>query len=93
MALHIHTQGRFNNHTGYSLYKIMLMATSVMGVIKMVNIVPRAGIKPTSLAFQASALPLHYIGSLMASPYPNPPVYAAPCLRSQCRLQHILAWL
>ena len=30
------------------------MAPSVVGVMKMGNIVPRAGIKPTSLTFQAS---------------------------------------
>ena len=34
----------------------MLTATSVMGVMQMGNIVPRAGIKPTSLIFQASVL-------------------------------------
>ena len=34
--------------------------------VKMGNIVPRAGIDPTSLAFLASVLPLHYVGSLMS---------------------------
>ena len=33
-----------------------------MGVTKMGNIVPRAGIGPTSLAFRASVLPLCHIG-------------------------------
>ena len=33
-----------------------------MGVIKMRNIVPRAGIEPTSLPFWASVLPLHHVG-------------------------------
>ena len=33
MALHIHTQGRFNNHTVYSFYRIMVMSTSVVGVM------------------------------------------------------------
>ena len=51
MALHIHKQDRFNNPTAYSLYRIMVMATSVMGVMKMGNTVPRAGLEPTSLAF------------------------------------------
>ena len=44
MALHIHTQGRFNNHTERSLYRMTLMATSVLGVTKIGNIVPRVGI-------------------------------------------------
>ena len=50
------------------------------------NIVPRAGIKPTYLAFQASVLPLHYVGSLMSQIYPYLPVYAAPCHRGQLTL-------
>ena len=53
------------------------------------NSVPRAGIEPTSLAFQANMLPLHHVGSLMSPLYPHPPVYAAPYLRSQCRLLHL----
>ena len=56
------------------------------------NIVPRAGIKPTSLAFQASVLPLFHIGSLISPLYPNLPVYAAPCLRGQCRILHLSPW-
>ena len=61
---------------------------SVMGVMKMGNIVPRVEIKLTSLAFQASLLPLHHVGSLMLSLYPRLPVYASPCLRlrGQCKL-------
>ena len=35
----------------YGMYRIMLMATSVMGEMKMGNIVPRAVFKATSLAF------------------------------------------
>ena len=58
-----YTQGRYNNHTERSLYRIIIMATSVVCVIKMGNIVPRAGTKPTSLAFQPSVLALHH-GSL-----------------------------
>ena len=55
------------------------MATSVMRVMKMGNIVPRARIRPRSLA-------LHHLGSLMSPLCPRPPVYAAPCLSGQCRL-------
>ena len=36
------------------LYRIMVTATSLMGVMKMGNIVPRARIEPTSLAFHAT---------------------------------------
>ena len=66
----------------------MVLATSVMGVTTMENAVPRAGLEPTSLALQASVLPLHYIGSLMSPLYLCLHVYAAPCLRGQCRLLH-----
>ena len=64
----------------------------VMGAMKMGNIVPRAGFEATSLAFWASELPLHYVGCLMSPLYPHPPVYAALCLRGQCRLLHYLKW-
>ena len=60
--------------------------TFVMGVTKMGYIVPRVGIEPISLAFHASVLPLHHIGSLMSPLCPRLPVYAVPCLRGQCRL-------
>ena len=33
-----------------------------MGVMKMRNTLPRVGLEPTSLAFWASVLALHYIG-------------------------------
>ena len=56
MALHIHGQGRFNNHTAHSLYRIMVMATSVIGVMKMGNTMPSVGIEPTSLALWDSVL-------------------------------------
>ena len=69
MTLYIHRQGRFNNHAAHSLYKIMVLASSVMGVMKMGNIVPRAGVEPTCLVFWASVLPLQYIGSLMSPLY------------------------
>ena len=68
---------------------VMVMATSVVGVIKMGNTVPWAGIEPTSLAFRASVLPLHHVDYLKSPLYPRPPVYAAPCLRCQCRLLYI----
>ena len=35
------------------------------------NIVPRAGIKPTGLAFWASVLPIHQLGSLKSPLYPR----------------------
>ena len=56
-----------------------------MGVTKMENTVPRAGLKPRSLAFWASVLPSHHVGSLMSPLYPRPHVYVALCLRGQCR--------
>ena len=76
-AVSSHTQGMFNNHTTHSLYGIMITVTSVMGVLKMGNIVPRVGMEPISLAFRASVLPLDHIGSLMLPLNPRPPVYAA----------------
>ena len=81
MALHIHTQGRFNNQTTCSLYRIMVTATSVMGMRKMGNIVPRAGLKPIVLAFQASVLPLPHVGSMMSQLHPRQPAYVALSLR------------
>ena len=62
MALHIHRQSRFNNHTAHNLYRILVTATSVMGVTKVRNIVPRVGLKPTSLAFWTSVQPFHHVG-------------------------------
>ena len=62
MVLHIHTQGRCNNHTEQCSDRIMVTETSIMGEMKMGNSVPRAGIEPTSLAFWASVLPLHHVG-------------------------------
>ena len=46
--------------------------------------VPRAEIEPTSLTFQASALPLHHVGFLMSQLCPLLPVYVAVYLRGQC---------
>ena len=54
--------------------------------MKIGNIVPRTGIEPISLVFQASVLPLHHVGALMSPLYPCLSVYAAPCLRDQYRL-------
>ena len=48
--------------------------------MKMRNTVPRVGFKPTSLAFQASMLPLHHIRALISPLYPYPPVHVALCL-------------
>ena len=64
-------QGRFDKRTALSLYRIIVTATSVMVVTKMGNTVPRAGIAPTSLAFWASVLPFHHVGSLMSPLYPS----------------------
>ena len=76
----------FDNHTAHSFHRILLMTTTVVDQVKMGNIVPRTGIEATSLAFRASVLPLHYIGSLISPLYPCLPVYAGPGLRGQCRL-------
>ena len=54
--------------------------------MKMGNIVSRSENEPTALAFWASVLPVHHLGSLMSPLYPRPPIYVAPCLRGQCRL-------
>ena len=86
MLFHIHTEGGFNNHAVHSLYMILVMATSVVSVIKMGNLVPRAGLKPHFWHSGAGVLPLHYVGSLMTPLYPGIPVYAASWLRGQCRL-------
>ena len=56
MTVHIHTQGRFNNHIVYILYKMPVLANSVMGVMKMGNIAPRMEIEPISLAFWSCLL-------------------------------------
>ena len=63
---------------------------NVEGVMKMGNIVPRAGIEPISLTCQASLL--HHISSLMSPLCPCLSAYAAPCLRGQCSLLHPSPW-
>ena len=52
MVLHLHTQSRLNNHTVCKLYRIMVMATSVIGLMQMGNIAPTIGIKHTFHSFQ-----------------------------------------
>ena len=42
------------------------------GVTNMVNIVPKAGLEPTSVVFQASVLPLHHVCSLSVTAKPMP---------------------
>ena len=46
MAVHIHTQGSFNDATVHTLYRILVMEASVMGVTKIGNTVPGMGTKP-----------------------------------------------
>ena len=60
-----------------------------MCVMKIGNIVPRAGLEPTSLAFRGNVLQFHHVGSLIPPLYPRPPVYVAPCLGGQGRLLHL----
>ena len=90
---HIHTQGNFNKQTAHNLYSILVMAPVSWMWWTLGNIVPRVGIKLTSLAFQASVLPLHTIGSLMSPLYPCLHIYAAPCPRGQCRLLQIVKYI
>ena len=68
MTLYIRTQDKFNDHTVWSLHMVHVMATSIVDVMKMRTILPRVEIKHSSLAFRASALPLHYIGITMSPP-------------------------
>ena len=58
VTIHKHTQGRFNNHTAHSLYRIMLTETSVVGMKKMGNILPRANSNPH--LWHSSPLCYHY---------------------------------
>ena len=89
VILQIQTQGRFNDHTAHSLYRIMVTATSVMGMMKLGNIVPRGGIEPTYLSLWASVLTITPLGFLIPTSYPRLLVYAVLCLRGQYRLLHI----
>ena len=56
VTLYLHTQGRFNNHTMHSYYRIPVRAAMSWRVMKMGNIVLKVGIKPASLGFQANVL-------------------------------------
>ena len=58
MVSHKHTQGRFNEHTVHSLYRILVTAPVLWLWRKWGNIVPRARLRSTSLVFWASFLPL-----------------------------------
>ena len=40
---------------------MVAVESCVVGVMKMGNTVPRVGLKPTSLSFRASMLPLHHV--------------------------------
>ena len=83
MALHIHTQGSFSNHTVCSLYMIMTMVLSVMGVTKMCNTVHRVGLELTSLVFWASMLPFPHVGSPDITTIPTPTcLYNSFCTQS-----------
>ena len=79
MALHIHTQRRFNNQRAHSLYRITVTPSSVMGVMKMGNTVPRAGILGQCATVTLCRLP-------DVTTIPHLPLCAAPCLRGQWRL-------
>ena len=57
----LHTLGRINNYMAHSLYMTMVTATSVMGVVKIGNFVPRVGIEPTYQASWTSVILLHHI--------------------------------
>ena len=46
MALHIHIDRVDSTTIQHSLYRIMVMATSVMGVMKMGSTVPKVGLEP-----------------------------------------------
>ena len=50
----------------YSLSIIYGTEDSVIGVMKIGNILPNVGIEPISMPFWASVVLLHHIGSLMS---------------------------
>ena len=54
------------------MHRILVTATSVMGVMKMGKMVPRVGFKPTFLTFRANVLPLHHIGFPNVTTIPTP---------------------
>ena len=53
--------------------------------MKMGNAVPRVGLEPTSLEFQANVLPLHHIGSLPAVTTIPTPTYLCSSLPQTLR--------
>ena len=81
-----HLVGGSNSDTTWHSFQF----SCLVGVTEMGNIVPRAGLKSTSLAFRAS-VPSHQVGPLMSPLSPLLPVYAAPYFRGQCR-QHSSPW-
>ena len=80
VCVYVCTQGSFNDHRAHSLYRILVKATMVVGVIKMGNIVSRVAIEPISLAFQASVLTIipHRLPDVTTIPMPT--LHVAPCL-------------
>ena len=86
---YIHTHGRFNNHTTHIICTESWSGDLCHGFDEqMGNAVPRAGLEPTTPAFQTSMLPLHHTGTLMSPLSSHPPVYVALCNRGQCKLLH-----
>ena len=61
MALDIHTQGMFNDHKACSLDKILVMATRVMGLMKMGNTVPRMELELALFPMLITTHPWPYI--------------------------------
>ena len=60
----------------------------VVGVMEMGNIVLRARIEPTSLAFRACVLTITPHWLLISPLYPSQSIYTGPCLSGQCNLLH-----
>ena len=81
------TVSRYSTHIILTLSKPVLVLSYCRGCgVKMGNIVPRARIECTSLAFQAS---VRTIASPRLPDVTILPVYATtPCLRCQCRPLH-----
>ena len=75
-----------------SLYRIMVMATSVVGEMNMGNIVPRAGIKLhiSGIPGQCATIIPHRLPDVTT--ISHQPVYVALCLRGQCRLLLSSPW-
>ena len=73
----IYIQGWFNSYTrtANSLYRIMVTTTSAISMMKMGNISHRAGINPTSLAFQSR----EFITPPSISDVPTPFIPACLC--------------